>query len=535
MKSNKNGAKVISIDIDEKNIHAVHAKITKHGLKVLDSFTVETPVGAINDGRIINVKALEQVLSTKLEERRIKKCLMSFSFSSSTFQEREITLPKLSKKELQPMVEYEIQQYLPYDVSRCTVEYIIKETFFKDGQEFHLLNVTAIEKSIVKPYLNLIKRLGFKVNRFDLNTNSVNKLVSLSKKSASSDFSNRQVAIIEFGHASSNILIFKDGEQKLSQSIDFSNSNVVYAMQEVAEFYEKPWLKPLVDNFDFSIIGDDSEMVLNHYDVDNILSLGVNEVLSIFRYYMSRDEYNKVDEIYVYGSLIDLKGVSEKLEQALVIPVKCISELNFSSDLGELDYKNYLHPIGSMIVVDETEDYNFFNAFNRKKSNNLVYILLIVFVTTVILSTHTYFNYIIKELESENKLLEEQANILLSSGYVSDAKDLNDKKASLEELLAYITVYGYTDSLFEVVTKEYLLNVVNQVPEKLYFETWTTTYKETVVTGVTNDYSLLAEFEIALREAGFDYVHIKHITQAVKDPNKYSFEIRFNKGGIINE
>jgi type IV pilus assembly protein PilM len=536
MKAKKIGSRIVSIEVDELNIRILYGKKQKVGIKVIDSFVLKTPTGAVKDGQIIKLMELESTIRLELEARRIKKCLMSFSFKSSSYQEREIILPKLSDKELPAMVEYEIQQYLPFDVSKFAIQFKRNSEFLRDGQEFVSLNVTAIEKSIIKPYMSLVKKLGFKHYKFDLSTNSLIKLIAHSKLSDKMNIGNKQVAVIEFGHYSSNVSIFKDGSHTLTQSVEFGNKDVINALEKIEGYNDKAWSTNFIKDYDFSKINPAyvSE-ILEDQLVNRVLDRGVNDILSVFRYYMSRDEYNKIDEVLLYGNLSELKGIEKNLVSQFMVPISKLEKKHFD-DLSEgLDFFNQIHNVGSIIYVPEIADYNFFEAFEKKSSTNYFYVFGVVLAVTAVILGYTLYDYKISSLNDEYNELNSELGKLLSKGHVEEVKSLED---SLEKMLSNfedLIVYQATDQIFNVVKRENFELVRLSVPELLYFENWIIDYKYTTITGVTYDLSLLAEFENNLRDIGISEVKSQYIIEDLNTDDKYYFEIQFsNQPSLID-
>jgi type IV pilus assembly protein PilM len=342
--------KVISMDIGEKNVKVVVGKANKEHLTIYKTFSFQTPEHSIEDGKITNITPLMEKFRDELNTRKIKGGFMNVSYSSTEIIEREIVLPKIKVADLAEMVRYEIQQDLPIDVDKYVIQYKVIEEFQEDERTKLRIVVSAIERKIIESYLALINQLGFKPFRFDIHSNSLDKLMWVLSNQSNSDISVKRVVMLDFGHKLTNMSIFDRGTLKMSQTIHYGGHDLDIAIERLTGQSRKEVVKVKESLRNIHRINafDEDEKALKQA-VQISLNDGISEIQRIIRYFVSRASGNQVDEIYIYGELSKLGGLRNYLEQMLSIPVKTVNDLpNLNSD-EEIDLERYINAIGAIV------------------------------------------------------------------------------------------------------------------------------------------------------------------------------------------
>lgn len=108
--------KVVAFDIGSSMIKIVEGMYYKEELTIDKYITMKTPKGAVVDGEIKRSEELFNKLGQVLKENGIKAKYGICTTNSTLIINREILVPKVEEEEMDTVVRYEIQQYLPINL-----------------------------------------------------------------------------------------------------------------------------------------------------------------------------------------------------------------------------------------------------------------------------------------------------------------------------------------------------------------------------------------------------------------------------------
>lgn len=346
--------RLVSIDIGSKNIHLVTGRHKGETLEVEQAFTVPTPESAIKDGRIDDIHSLKSVIKDVFAKNKIKTKRVVFTIQSTSIITRDLSLPSVKQDELNTMVKYEIEQYLPIVASEYVIEYTFLEEFEEDNVQKSKLRVAAMPQIMVDNYFNLVKEVGLKPVALDIHTNTVAKLFSNSMMAAQSGYSmGKTYALIDFGFQNITVHILSKGRIDFSRIITLGGKDID---TDVSVSYSLTLDKAEEKKIKEGHLEQRGHEELPEEMFNDILRAKVDtwiqEIQKIFQYYISRNTGNRIDTIYIYGGTAKIKGLSTYLEQAINIKVKKIDDLSCVKAGGELPMFNpdsYINALGGLI------------------------------------------------------------------------------------------------------------------------------------------------------------------------------------------
>lgn len=108
--------KVVAFDIGSSMIKIVEGMYYKEELIIDKYITMKTPKGAVVDGEIKRSEELFNKLGQVLKENGIKAKYGICTTNSTLIINREILIPRVEDEEMDTVVRYEIQQYLPINL-----------------------------------------------------------------------------------------------------------------------------------------------------------------------------------------------------------------------------------------------------------------------------------------------------------------------------------------------------------------------------------------------------------------------------------
>lgn len=343
--------RIISLDIGNENIKIVEGKQFNNNTTIEDAITIDTPKNSIDDGNIMNIHSLSSYIKEGLNKHGFKGKKGIVTLDYPNVISREIILPFAKEEELNEMVRYEVEQYLPIMLSDYVIDYRKREEFEEDNIKKLRLIVVAMPKKIVEGYMELLEVLNLDPYALDLNSNAISKLINKKTKINTKDIKeNDTLVFLDIGYKNININIISNYISEFNRVIDKGSRDIDIGLANAFNL-ELSEAKSKKEEFDLY------ENNMNSYDIiHTLISAGIDEWVSEIEknlsYYRNINRGNKIDYIYIYGGGSRLKGLDKYLEVKLSIPtykLKDVSPLKLGKKMKSMDPIQYVNNFGSLI------------------------------------------------------------------------------------------------------------------------------------------------------------------------------------------
>ena len=273
---------------------------------------------------------------------------MIITTNSSLVINREIVIPKVEADEIDTVIRYEIQQYLPINLDDYILQFMILEELEDEAGQKLKVNVIVYPDKIARGYYDLINSLGLTPYVLDVTYNSINKIANYSELSKVGD--KGTVAFVDMGGNSVNVTVLKDGKLDFTRMIKTGGDNIDFALSQKLNMSVKSTESIKIEKGNLLDIKDDDV-------INNALKRCIDEIVMdlerIVKFYSNKSVGNKIDKIFVYGGTSNIKGIDNYLEDKFDIKTEKIDKLiniEFASkELKELSMEQYLNAIGAII------------------------------------------------------------------------------------------------------------------------------------------------------------------------------------------
>lgn len=341
--------KVISFDIGSENTKIVVGRHYKGKIEIEKMFCVSTPHDSIMDGNIVNLPSVVNFVEQKLKNEKIKIKDAICTNNSTAIINREIIIPKVEDDEIDTVVKFEIQQYLPLNMNDYIIQSNVLEEIEEEGQpKFRTLVLTYPEKMSYN-YYKLLTDVNLKPVALDITYNSLNKLTNYCNKINKVEYSiDEAIAFIDMGANSLNVQIYKNGKLDFSRIIKSGGSNIDVMLSKV--------LQIKVQEAEREKISKGSVTLNPENMVDDIIKIVVEEWIGelqrIIQFYKNKKLGNSIYKIYLYGGSSNLKGIQNYMDSRLKIrveKVESIDSVKINSSFTDEKICKYLNAIGAII------------------------------------------------------------------------------------------------------------------------------------------------------------------------------------------
>lgn len=240
---------------------------------------------------------LSDIMTAAFRENNIPKKRVRLVLSCiSKLLLREISLPITSKRETFKMVKYEFQQFFPGDITDYVLDYKLLNINNTENRQDLLL--IAVPKNLIEKILLACKTSGLKVEKIDIEANTLAKYTAHSFKD--SEEINSQGMIINIEKNFVTVALLK-------------NSNLAMAKTFPAELE------------DFHGKGENADAESS----DEVIEI-VEHISKFANFYISR-EHQEINWIYITGELSDNKNLTELTVKRLDIPTLQVDKKGFET------------------------------------------------------------------------------------------------------------------------------------------------------------------------------------------------------------
>lgn len=314
---------VIVFDIGNKNIKVLIGKKQKEQVIIQKTFSFPTPGEVLLDGKVQNEAILANSLNVALKEAGIKLKDALVTVNSSQIINRELIIDRVAEDELETVIRYELQQFLPINLNDYLVQFTILNEFEEDEVAKYKVFVIAFPDRIAKSYYQLLKLADLKPLSLETTFVSLSKLLKQTKMINQSTFSSKNVtAFLDLGASTIDVHICRDGYVDLTRMIKSGGDDI----DQMLSYRHQIPLKS-IDKVKKSIDlmkEDADEIVLTaRLAVDNLIS----EVDRILQFYQNKS-HCQIESVYLYGGVALMKNLDVYMCDRLNKKVETIKSLN---------------------------------------------------------------------------------------------------------------------------------------------------------------------------------------------------------------
>ena len=324
---------LLSIDIGFRNIKIVEVEVSRGKEIFIKNFGIaSTPKGSIKNGAIQDVRAVTEEIRKVIKDIGVKTKNAKIVMSGTNIISRVFMVENIPGENLDNTVRMTISQSMPIDLDAHKIDYKVLKEIKDDGVPKVKVFVTAVLKSIIKSYIDILVELGLKPISVDIPANSAAKFFNRDIVAAESDtwfkknkygkLDQSTFAVLDFGSETTIVNILKDKVLEFNKVILKGSSNLDEAiaasinkkLEEAERLKKIQGITPL----DLSS-GEEQEKI--HNSIKGVINEIIRQIFQCFEFYEKRCFGDKVGKVYIIGGGSQLKGLGAYLESVLQVPV----------------------------------------------------------------------------------------------------------------------------------------------------------------------------------------------------------------------
>jgi type IV pilus assembly protein PilM len=332
---------VVGLDIGSSAIKLVELKEKKGGTYQLLKMGVERlSPEAIVDGSIMDSSMVVETISRLNSEKGVKNSNYATSLSGHSVIIKKISLPAMSPDELAESIQWEAEQYIPFDINDVNLDYVPLSTP-GTGDNIEVILV-AVKKEKINDYTSVISQTNKAPVLVDVDAFALQNCYEMNYEVNE----NRVLALVNIGASVTNVNVLSGTNSLFWRDITFGGNQYTDAIQrelslsfEQAEELKRG--KTVGDHTIQQVIP-----ILNSVSEDF-----AGELRKTLDFFTATSGAERVDEIVLAGGGSGVLNLDATLRDKFSIPVSIMDPFrNVTVDEGEFNPEE-LAEIGPSMAI----------------------------------------------------------------------------------------------------------------------------------------------------------------------------------------
>ena len=226
------GKLALGLDIGSNSVKLIQLKEQRRRGQVgyaLQSFGMKPlPPEAIVDGALMNNTAIVQAMQELIGELKIKQKEVAIGVSGHSVIIKKISMPRMTQEELEESIQWEAEQYIPFDVKDVNIDTQILNADANDqtGQMDVLL--VAAKKDMINDYTTVVSEAGLLPVVVDVDAFAVQNMFAANYELPEKE----TVVLINAGAAVVNINILSGGYTVFTRDVTIGGNQFTEEIQK---------------------------------------------------------------------------------------------------------------------------------------------------------------------------------------------------------------------------------------------------------------------------------------------------------------
>jgi len=314
----KKKASFLGLDIGSSSIKLVELKLNKKNYELINFGSVPIPSETIVDGAILASSTVVDGISNLISSLKIKTKDVVTSVSGHSVIVKKIVLPTTTSQELANSIQWEAEQYIPFDISDVYIDFQILGPSKEDPDLMDVMLVAA-KIELVNDYVAAIKDAGLNPVIVDVDCFAIQNAFEYNYGILPDEI----VALVNIGANVMNINILRDGISSFTRDIAIGGKQITEELQKQLnidfETAEAAKVGMSVEGIQKEEVG---EVVKNA-----VVSIST-EIQRSLDFFSASAGHQEITKVYLFGGCVKVHEIVLSLEEKLNIPVEIVNSFN---------------------------------------------------------------------------------------------------------------------------------------------------------------------------------------------------------------
>ena len=307
---------LIGLDIGSSSVKVCQLKESRRSYQLQCFGIIPLPPEAIVDGSIMNQSAVVDAVRELIASQKIKVKDVAVSVSGHSVILRKINLPVMTREELDESIQWEAEQYIPFDINDVNIDVSILNDHNDQGQMDVLL--VAAKKDMINDYINVVREAGLMAHVVDVDSFAVQNAFEINYNLPVGE----TVALINVGASVVNINVVHSGISAFTRDIAQGGNQYTDEIQKQlnVSYDEAEALKIGGGGNDVdSVVPQEVERVMQQ-----VSETIANDVQRSLDFYAATSADASITRIYLSGGCAKVPALSRAVEAKTGVPVESV-------------------------------------------------------------------------------------------------------------------------------------------------------------------------------------------------------------------
>jgi type IV pilus assembly protein PilM len=312
----------LGLDIGSSSVKLVQLKDAGKRGFTLEAFGVAAlPPEAIVDGALMNSSAIVEAIRQLVSQYKLKNKDVAIGVSGHSVIIKKIAMPRMTQEELEDTIQWEAEQYIPFDVKDVNIDVQIlqaPETDTGTGQMDVLL--VAAKKDMINDYTSVVSEAGLNPVVVDVDAFAVQNAFEANYELPQTE----TVVLVNAGASVVNINVLANGVTTFTRDVTMGGNQFTEEIQKQlnVSYDEAEKLKIGGDaaaDTD-SVVPQEVERV-----IQGVADQMAGEIQRSLDFYTATAADSHIARLYLSGGTAKIPTLFRVIEQRVSVPVEILN------------------------------------------------------------------------------------------------------------------------------------------------------------------------------------------------------------------
>lgn len=333
----------IGIDIGASSVKLCQLRQSKTGYALERFGMVPLPTDTIVDGALMNSARIVEAIQELVASNRVKHRQVAIAISGHAVIIKKIPLPQMSPEELADSIQFEAEQFIPFDIADVNLDVqIVNPESAQKGQMDVVL--VAAKKDFVNEYTSVIIEAGLEPVICDVDAFAAQNMFEVNYDLGE----NESVALVNVGASKTSINIISRGVSSFTRDLTTGGNAFTEEIQKQLSVSREEAETLKIGGADKSahdaVVPQEVERALRQ-----VAEQMTSEIQRTIDFYAATSADPAPVRLYMSGGTARLHTLSRALEARLHIPV--ITADPFQRIAVEDKDRDYVQSVGPAAAV----------------------------------------------------------------------------------------------------------------------------------------------------------------------------------------
>ena len=311
---------MVGLDVGSSTVKAVELSPRGKDFELTNLGVAQLPAEAIVQGAFLNASAIADTIREAVEGAKIKTKNVAAAVSGHSVIVKKVSLPSMTRDELDEQIRWEAEQYIPFDVNEVNLDFQILDSEGTEGQMEVLL--VAAKKDLIDDYVQVITEAGLVPAAIDVASFAVQNAFEANYETRPDEV----VALVNVGAQVVNINILCDGVPLFTRDITTAGNQYTEEIQKAlsVNFEEAERIKRGTGSGmeSVDVIPQEVEQVMR-----SVTETVVGEISRSLDFFAATASESRIERAFIAGGGANVAGFLPAFQERTGLPVEMLNPL----------------------------------------------------------------------------------------------------------------------------------------------------------------------------------------------------------------